>query len=156
MQLKFVALPTPVARAYQTGGVDANQQIPERAISDGGGNPCRHCLTEIPAGKEMLVLAHRPFPELQPYAESGPIFLCADECERHQDSTTLPKMFHSWNSVLIKGYTPENRIQYGTGVIVPVEAIETNAQAILERQEVAYVHMRSATNNCYLGRIERG
>ena len=79
--MRFSPIATPIARAYQSGGLDANGQVPERQISDGDGNPCRHCLNLIPKGAEMLVLAHRPFPAPQPYAEVGPIFLCADACE---------------------------------------------------------------------------
>lgn len=78
--MRFVAIPTEIARAYQAGGPDANGQRPEHKVSDGGGNPCRHCLRMIPEGAGMLVLAHRPFPAPQPYAEMGPIFLCAGPC----------------------------------------------------------------------------
>lgn len=78
MPIQFHPIPTATARAYQSGGLDANGQRPEHHISDGNGNPCRHCLKMIPKGAEML--AHRPFPTAQPYAEIGPIFLCADLC----------------------------------------------------------------------------
>lgn len=78
--IRFSPIPTDTARALQTGGLDAYGMLPERKLSDGGGNPCRHCLGMIPEGAEMLVLAHRPFPALQPYAETGPIFLCAAPC----------------------------------------------------------------------------
>ncbi|MFN7050754.1 MAG: DUF1203 domain-containing protein, partial [Gemmobacter sp.] len=76
MTLHFTPIPTETVRALQSGAADANGQSPERHVSDGGGNPCRHCLQMIPAGAGMLILAHRPFTRLQPYAESGPIFLC--------------------------------------------------------------------------------
>ena len=77
---RFSAIPSEIAHHYRSGGMDANGQVPERIVSDGAGNPCRHCLKMIPKGAGMLVLAHRPFPALQPYAEVGPIFLCADAC----------------------------------------------------------------------------
>ena len=75
MPLNFAAIPTPDARNAQSGKPDANGQRPERAISDGNGNPCRHCLTDIPKGAQMLILGYRPFPTAQPYAELSPIFL---------------------------------------------------------------------------------
>ena len=81
MTVSFTPIPTAIVRAYQTGGPDANGQVPERQVADGAGNPCRHCLRMIPKGAGMLVLAHRPFPAPQPYAELGPIFLCAEACE---------------------------------------------------------------------------
>lgn len=156
MSLKFSAMPTTQVRAYQAGEPDANGIRPEIAVSDGGGNPCRHCLTEIPAGEKMLVLAHRPFDELQPYAEVGPIFLCADGCERHPDAAELPEMFHNWEKMLIKGYTADNRILYGTGKIVEMPQLEKQAAEIFSNPAVTYIHMRSASNNCYQARIERG
>ena len=75
MLLRYVALPTEDVRALQRGGPDAYGMVPERRVSDGDGVPCRHCLKNVAAGKDYLILAYRPFPELQPYAETGPIFL---------------------------------------------------------------------------------
>ena len=59
----------------RAGGGDAYGNPAERTISDGEGNPCRHCLGFVPKGEEMLILAHRPFGAVQPYAETGPIFV---------------------------------------------------------------------------------
>ena len=42
MSITFVALETDVVRSLQTGGPDANGQLPERQVSNGGGVPCRH------------------------------------------------------------------------------------------------------------------
>ena len=57
MTIRFTPLPTATVRALQSGGPDAYGQPPERHVSDGGGNPCRHCLRMIPAGAPMLVLS---------------------------------------------------------------------------------------------------
>ncbi|WP_158965186.1 DUF1203 domain-containing protein [Chachezhania sediminis] len=153
---RFQALPTDVVRALQTGGPDAHGHVPERKISDGAGTPCRHCLRDVPAGAEMLVLAFRPFPKLQPYAEAGPIFLCADPCERHEDDGAVPPVLQSAPDYLLKGYSAEDRIVYGTGRIVASEAMRDYAAEVLTREDVAYVHVRSARNNCYQARIDRG
>jgi hypothetical protein len=151
---RFVALPTGAVRALQGGGADANGQPPERHASDGAGNPCRHCLTEIAAGEPMLVLAYRPFPAPQPYAELGPIFLHARPCARHEGAG-VPPMFRGWERLLVRGYGPDDRIVYGTGQVVPIPELEAAAAALLGRPGVAYLHARSAANNCYQCRIER-
>jgi hypothetical protein len=153
--IQFVPIPTDIARNYQSGGADANGQVPEKAVSDGDGNPCRHCLGMIPKGAGMLVLAHRPFPTLQPYAELGPIFLCADpdECEPG-GGEALPQMLES-PTYIVRGYGHDDRIVYGTGAVVPTETIRTEAEARLADPRVAYVHVRSARNNCYQVRIDR-
>lgn len=153
--LKFVSMSTETARAYQAGAPDANGQAPERHISDGDGVPCRHCQRDIPAGEPYLILNYRPFPAPQPYAESGPIFLHADECPRYPEVAALPPVLSARKLVLIKGYNAADRIVYGTGQLVAPAELAAAAAGILARDDVAYVHARSATNNCYQCRIER-
>lgn len=152
---KITAMPTDVARAYQTGQPDAYGNAPERAISTGTGNPCRHCLRHIPEGKEMLILAYRPFADEQPYAETGPIFLCATECERHSESQEMPEILTSSPDYLLKGYGDDDRIVYGTGSVVETDKIDGAIAKIFARPDVAYIHVRSSRNNCYQARIDR-
>lgn len=151
--MRFVAIPTDQAQEFRAGGADANGQVPERKRSEGGGNPCRHCLRMIPAGAGMLVLAYRPFPAPQPYAEVGPIFLCADPCEAG-GGAGLPAMLAAPDYIL-RGYGNDDRIIYGTGGVVATAAIPARAAELLADPAVAYVHVRSARNNCYQCRIER-
>ncbi len=155
-ELNFVALATETVRALQAGSPDANGQAPERQVSDGSGLPCRHGLSDIAAGEPFLILAHRPFPESQPYAETGPIFLHAEPCERHGESAEVPALFLSRAQALIRGYGADDRIVYGTGQVVPSAEIAAVARDLLAAPEVAYLHLRSASNNCYQCRIERG
>lgn len=150
--MRFSPIPTPIARAYQSGGLDANGQVPERQVSEGDANPCRHCLKMIPKGTGMLVLAHRPFPALQPYAELGPIFLCADACEAG-GGAAMPQILQS-PTYILRGYGPDDRIVYGTGAVVPTETLQDEAARRLADPRVAYVHVRSARNNCFQVRID--
>jgi hypothetical protein len=152
--VRFAAIPTEIVRAYLASAPDANGMPAERAVSDGGGNPCRHCLHDIPAGAAMLILAHRPFPAPQPYAESGPVFLCAEECPRWDGTGVPPVLAGTGEERLVKGYGPDDRIVYGLGKVVPVEDVQARAAEVLADPRVAYVHVRSATNNCYTCRID--
>ncbi|MBZ9962875.1 DUF1203 domain-containing protein [Mesorhizobium sp. BR1-1-2] len=154
MTIQFKALPTQDVRALQRGGPDAYGNTPERKVSDGDGMPCRHCLKNIAAGYDYLILAYRPFPELQPYAETGPIFLHAQECERAADAQALPEILES-PDYIVRGYGRDDRIVYGSGGVIATDAIPARAEALLERDDIAYVHVRSARNNCYQCRIER-
>ena len=153
--IRYLAIQTEIARALQGGAADAHGQVPEQQVSDGDGVPCRHCLQDVAAGEPYIVLAYRPFPELQPYAELGPIFLHAKPCVRAEDSTSAPAMLRKRKAHLIKGYGMNNRIVYGTGKIVASDDLDKEAAAIFERDDVAYVHVRSSVNNCYTCRIER-
>lgn len=149
----FTPLSTAIVRALQAGGPDAHGQPPESLVSDGGGNPCRHCLRMIPAGAGMLVLAHRPFPVPQPYAETGPIFLCTDPCAPG-GGDAMPEILASPDYNL-RGYDAHHRIVYGTGGIVGREVIMLRAADLLADLRIAYLHVRSARNGCYQVRIDR-
>jgi Protein of unknown function (DUF1203) len=156
IMIKYLAMPTDIVRKFQSGAVDAYGLPPERAVSDGDGVPCRHCLKDVEKGEAYLILAYRPLPELQPYAETGPIFLHAKECSRANEMNETPAMLALRKSHLIKGYSASDRIVYGTGKIVPSADLDAEAKHILNRDDVAYVHVRSSVNNCYTCRIERG
>ncbi len=154
--LRYLALDSETVESLRNGGTDANGQKPERHVSDGGGNPCRHCLEDMPAGEAFLVLAHRPFPAPQPYAEVGPLFIHAEACPRYRETAGLPAYLKIRDAVLIRGYGVDNRIVYGSGKVVSPAEIEASAAGIFEDPKIAYIHVRSATNNCFQFRIERG
>jgi hypothetical protein len=56
---------------------------------------------------------------------------------------------------LLKGYSADERIIYGTGQITPKEDVESYAATLLARADVAFVDLRSAKNNCWQVRISR-
>jgi len=56
---------------------------------------------------------------------------------------------------LIKGYSAEERIIYGTGSVVASRDLQTRATAMLADEHVTSVHVRPARNNCFQARIER-
>lgn len=152
--LVFEGLPNATADHYKAGGTDAYGCPPEYTVSDGDGVPCRRCLRNIPKGHGMLILAHRPFSTAQPYAETGPIFLCTAPCEPvGQD---IPEVLTTSPDYLLKGYSADERIVYGTGAVVPAADIPTYAQALLDREDVAFVDVRSARNNCWQVRVTSG
>jgi hypothetical protein len=154
MSISFKALPTEDVRSLQHGGLDAYGLKPEKKVSDGDGVPCRHCLKNVAAGEAYLVLAYRPFPQLQPFAETGPIFIHAQQCEQANEGEILPQMLES-SDYIVRGYGGDDRIVYGTGGVIATRGIAERAQALFERSDVAYIHVRSARNNCYQCRIDR-
>ncbi len=151
---RFMPIDTDLVRALQAGGPDANGQLAERGVSSGNMTPCRHCLTQITEGDPFLILSHRPFPEPQPYAEQGPIFLHVEHCPRYAARGDLPPMLDS-ECYLIRGYDDEHRIVYGSGRIVATAEIRDAATGMLTDRSISYLHVRSASNNCYLCRIDR-
>jgi hypothetical protein len=155
MIIRFEGLSSDAARELRAGGPDAYGNPPERhGISDGTGAPCRHCLRDVPAGLAFLVLAWRPFAASHAYAETGPVFLCAEDCASGA-GRALPETLLTSPDYLVKGYSADERIVYGTGGIVPREAVAARAAALLADPGVAFVDIRSARNNCFLARARR-
>ena len=154
MPLHFAPLDPDFVATVRAGGPDANGQPPEIGLSDGDGYRCRSCLGVIPKGDAMLLVAARPFPALQPYAETGPIFICAKDCAPWPGQGMPPSLKTSAD-YLLKGYSADHRIIYGTGRIVPQPELESYAEALLARADVAYVDVRSSRNNCFQTRITR-
>ena len=148
--MRFDGMSVAEAGGFRAGAVDAYGSVPERQVS-GGDAPCRCCLRMIPDGEAMLVLAYRPFSAVQPYAETGPVFLHAAPCA----PDGAPEMLTS-PDYLLKGYSADERIVYGTGKVTPREEAEAYAAEVLARADIAFVDLRSARNNCWLARITRG
>lgn len=151
----FNAMPTEDAEALWSGGVDAYGLAPETMTSTGPGYPCRHCLANIDAGEDLLVFAYRPFPDVQPYAETGPIFLHAKRCERYRAEEIQPVVLRTSNDYILRGYGRNDRIVYGTGAVTLRDDIPAYAANLFARDDIAYIHVRSARNNCYQCRIDR-
>lgn len=152
--IRFTAIPTADATHFWNNGSDAYGRLPEITTSGGTGYPCRHCLENIAEGEPVLVLAYRPFPDLQPYAETGPIFLHKRPCERYRAEEILPPILSS-PDYIVRGYGPDNRIVYGSGAVTERERIGERAEELLRSDAIAYVHVRSARNNCYQCRIDK-
>jgi Protein of unknown function (DUF1203) len=136
------------------GGPDANGQAAVARTAEGMANPCRHCLELIAAGDEKLVLAYRPFDEVQPYAEVGPVFLHRRTCARYIGDN-LPAWFRYLQPAIIRGYGEDNWIRYDTGEVMPGDQLSNACQEILSDSEIAYVHIRSKFN-CFQCRVDRG
>jgi hypothetical protein len=149
----FVPLSAEFVARVRAGGPDDNGQPAERMISDGEGVPCRASLRGVPKGAPYLVCAHRPFAGLNPYTECGPIFLSV-EGDIPDPSGDLPAMLAS-PSYIVRGYDADERIVYGTGRVTPTGEIRDYAAELLGRDDIAFVHVRSASNNCFQVRVER-
>lgn len=155
MQVRYIPIQKQQADYLRNGGLDANGKKPEIEISNGNLNPCRCCLKNIEKGKPMLVLSHRPFSGPQPFAETGPIFICAEECSEYAAKDEIPSVLLDNPTYLIRGYKTNERIAYGTGKVVIKEDLETELKQLLEKDQIAFAHVRSASNNCFQCKAER-
>ncbi|MFS4582519.1 DUF1203 domain-containing protein [Phaeobacter sp. C3_T13_0] len=153
MRLEFNALPSDVVEAIHHTGLDSYGDPVERHPSaELDGMPCRHCLQNVPEGAPYLALPHRPFRSRNPFAETGPIYLCADMCTRAAPTEVPPTVLQA-DAYILRGYSATERIVYSTGAVIPRAKLTDYAAELLARPEVAFVDLRSASNNCFLCRI---
>ncbi len=149
MRIKFEPMDTATANHLRSGGLDSNDNPPERKISDGIGVPCRCCMKIVGKGEPYLVAAWRPFTKTHAYAETGPVFLHAEPCVAEPvEHGELPAFLQSPDYIL-RGYDADERIVYGTGGVIMLEAIPTRIEELLNTPAVVAVHIRSSRNNCY-------
>ena len=153
MNLFVRGLATEEVTRIRSGAPDANGQAALTRVAEGVANPCRHCLELIAEGEEKLVLSWRPFATVQPYAETGPIFLHARSCARYE-SARLPAWFDFLDPAIVRGYDGGDWIRYDTGQIVPGPRIDAACRQILADASIAYVHVRSKFN-CFQCRVDR-
>lgn len=64
-------------------------------------------------------------------------------------------MLLAWERILIRGYGADDRIVYGTGKVIPTADLAETAASLFRRPDIAYAHLRSASNNCFQCRLER-
>ncbi len=152
--MKIITLASSTATAIRRGEPDANNQSAEHMKSDGNGNECRHCMRFIEKDEPMLLFAHRPFENIQAFAELGPILMHENECDRYDQTTELPEIY-SAREMILRAYTADDRIIYGTGMVTPMSQFEPRVAELFEEPNVAYIHARSASNNCFHFRVER-
>lgn len=154
--LHFQPITTDQVIDFQNGALDFNSQMPEHHTSTGFGNPCRHCLSDIDAGEPMLLLSYLPFKTIQPYAEKGPILLHANACKAWGNTGDIPSAISDRETLIIRGYDKGERIVGGTGRVIASKDFEKECLKTFANNDVTHIHVRSATNNCYFCKVERG
>ena len=153
MKLSIRGIRSEEVERIRAGGADANGQPALARVAEGVANPCRHCLGLIAEGDTKLVLAHRPFDALQPYAETGPIFLHERACERYENDA-LPAWFDFMDPAIVRGYGADDWIRYETGDVVAGRELTAACRRILADETIEYVHIRSKYN-CFQCRVDR-
>ena len=66
----------------------------------------------------------------------------------------IPQILES-PTYILRGYGHDDRIVYGTGAVVPTKTLPDEAARRLADPRIAYLHVRSARNNCFQVRIDR-
>jgi hypothetical protein len=148
---RVVPLGTEIAEAARRAAQAGASDHAVVTANSPDGYPCRHCLRWAQPGERMILF---PFAAIAPgraYAESGPIFVHAEPCERYAPTLEFPPDFRKGR--VIRAYNSQHEIiaaEVGNG-----EGPEPVIERFLQKPETAFVHVRSASHGCYTMEIER-
>ena len=147
---RIVPLPTEIAdaarRVAKTGSADnalITVDSPESA-------PCRHCLRWAEPGERVVLFPYTAIPSGQPYSETGPIFVHADECQRYDAANEYPVDFR--NGRVFRAYDSNYNII--DAEIVNGSEPEAVIRTLFQNAETAFLDVRSVTHGCFTFRVQ--
>jgi hypothetical protein len=152
-ELRFIAISSTLADRVRATGKSPGYGHPTYTELATGHGPCRHCLHTFEIGAERRTLfTYDPFHGLDPIPLPGPVFIHAEACERHDESSGFPQDLRS-HPLTFAAYGDGRRllheIHVTDGVVEPV------LERLFDASEVRYVHVRDQEAGCYDLRVER-
>jgi hypothetical protein len=144
--MNIIALATEIADGWRRAGVDAYGNVLAPIVVDRPhAFPCRHCLRDGEPGESMLLASHSPFALPGPYKEVGPVFVHARPCERFSGDGVPAQLRR--RLVALRAYDRAQSLL--DAVVVEGAAMDGDLERLLERADVAMVHVRFARPGCY-------
>jgi Protein of unknown function (DUF1203) len=148
---QIVPLPTEIAdaarRAVNAGAADHAVITADSPES----SPCRHCLRWAQPGERVVLFPYTAIPYGQPYSETGPIFVHADECQRYSATHEYPADFRDGR--VFRAYDSNYNI-IDAQVVDDTEP-EVVMENLLQNPNTAFVDVRSVTRGCFTFRVLR-
>ena len=150
---QYLPIQDATVRAVRTALRDEHGNALQVQVSDSDTAPCRSCLRATPRGTRLILFAHRPFAIDGPYAETGPVFVHADNCEPYRARDVFPPDFRA-RRLVFRAYDARGAIHAAT-LADGVDAEQTLAQQFAD-PAVARVHVRNPAWGCFDFAVERG
>jgi Protein of unknown function (DUF1203) len=148
---RIVPLPTEIAeaarRAVNAGAAD-HALI---TVDEPGSAPCRHCLRWAQPGERVILFPYAAIPSGQPYSETGPIFVHANECPPYSATNEYPADFR--NGRVFRAYDSNYNII--DAQIVNGDEPEIAIESLFHNPDTAFVDVRSVTHGCFTFRVQR-
>lgn len=147
--LEFLPIPIEIARkARRTRKDEFGHDLTVQMTAA----PCRVCLRISKEPEDLILMSYQPLPDRNPYAEIGPIFIHAHECEPYSSTDAFPEDFLA-RELVVRAYDADGRILDAT---VAASGHGTNvAAAFLSDPRVDEVHVRHTSYTCFDFKIKR-
>ena len=148
---RVVPLKTEVAEAARRAAATGASDHRVVTADSPNGYPCRHCLRWAGPGERMILFPFAAIPSGHPYSETGPIFVHEEQCERYTATNQFPADLRKGR--VLRAYNSD-RDMIDAEVVNGSEP-EALIEKLLQNEEIAFLHVRSAGHGCYTMRIER-
>ncbi|MDP9018218.1 MAG: DUF1203 domain-containing protein [Candidatus Eremiobacteraeota bacterium] len=147
--LRFVPIATEIAR-------DARRTLQDRfghtLAVESVVAPCRVCLRIPEVAQNFILLSYQPSADRNPYAEIGPIYIHANECQPYEATGTFPVDFLG-RELVLRAYDWDGRI-YDAHVAASGDGPRF-AETFLRNPAIAEVHVRHTSYTCFDFKIVR-
>ncbi len=152
-QFVVVTISTEVAQYVRTNRKSPVYGFPAHKEIAAGRAPCRHCLQLIHVQEEELLLfIYDPFREVGAPPMPGPVYIHAQECDRHKGEHSFPAVYQG-RLLTFDAHSEEGELLKTT--FLKGGAEEETANRLFAIPEVQYIHVRSTEAGCFLFRLER-
>lgn len=148
-ELRVTAIDPSRLAAVRAAGKDehGNEFRPYGAL---GWEPLRCCLRVAGEGERIALISYAAFTAQSPWAEVGPVYVHADDCGGYPDSSQLPAELRTGPHIL-RSYHADETLDYDDIEYVPGgQDIEPMLRELVERPNVALVHVRAARTQCFI------
>ena len=114
-----------------------------------GWEPLRCCLTVAAKGEAIALISYTPLPTPSPWAETGPVFVHAEQCDGYAQDSGLPPQLRTGPRIL-RAYRTDRTLDYEHITYVGKgDDIEPALRELLDAPDVGEVHVRAATAQCF-------
>src|SRR5215216_3427827 len=138
---RIVPLPTEIAaaarRVVNAGSADHSLI----RVDSPGSSPCRHCLRWAQPGERVILFPYAAILSGNPYSETGPIFVHANECQRYSATNEYPADFR--NGRVFRAY--DSKYNIIEAEVVDGSEPEVGIEKLFQNHDTAFVDVRSVT-----------
>src|SRR5262245_12935894 len=147
----IVALPTEIADAARRAAKAGAADHALITVDSPGSSPCRHCLRWAEPGERVVLFPYAAIPSGQPYSETGPIFVHANECQRYGATNEYPAHFRDGR--VFRAY--DSKYNIIDAQVVNDSEPEVVIQRLFQNPDTTFVDVRSVTRGCFTFRVQR-
>lgn len=124
--------------------------------ASGQGEPLRCCLRYADESELISLISYAPFERPSVWTEVGPVYVHATRCDGYHDIAQLPQQLRT-GPVVLRTYRADHSMHYDHNTLVTTDDdLSPMIGRLLDETDIATIHVRSLTAQCFLYAVTRG